>query len=63
MDADWGLEKGKWKKKVEEKWNSGEAKWNTALEPNSPSPLTPFPKFYLLVLYIRYYSSIYRVDQ
>jgi hypothetical protein len=47
MDADWGLEKGNGKKKVEEKWNSGEAKWNTALEPHSHSPLTPFPILHL----------------
>jgi len=26
MDADWGLEKGKGKKKVEEKWNTREEK-------------------------------------
>jgi len=46
MDADWGLEKGNGKKKVEEKWNSGEAKWNTTCEARPNSPLTPFPILY-----------------
>ena len=43
----WIREKGKEQRERNgEKWNNGEAKWNTTGEANTNSPLTAFPILY-----------------